>query len=119
MAIRHILATNLRNHFIPSIDLLFDENLLLGRGYTSLESLRPLAYSTLGDFIHHVRMELNFDILSKAIHLFSRNIHDETLPIAIQIMSIRLLLNLVECIRVYRHGHVDIASNTTVRIKCC
>jgi transformation/transcription domain-associated protein len=105
VAIRHILATNLRNHFIPSIELLFDEDLLLGKGHTSLESLRPLAYSTLGDFIHHVRLELNFVILSKAIHLFSRNIHDETLPVAIQIMSIRLLLNLVECIRVYRHGH--------------
>lgn len=105
VAIRHILATNLRNHFIPSIELLFDEDLLLGRGHTSLESLRPLAYSTLGDFIHHVRLELNFEILSKAIHLFSKNIHDETLPIAIQIMSIRLLLNLVECIRIYRHGN--------------
>lgn len=70
-----------------------------------MESLRPLAYSTLGDFIHHVRLELNFDILSKAIHLFSKNIHDETLPIAIQIMSIRLLLNLVECLRIYRHVH--------------
>jgi transformation/transcription domain-associated protein len=100
VATRHILATNLRNHFIPSTELLFDEDLLLGKsGYTALCSLRPLAFSTLGDFIHHVRSELNLDILSKAIHLFSKNIHDETLPIAIQIMSIRLLLNLVDCIR--------------------
>lgn len=92
VATRHILATNLRTHFIPSIELLFDEDLLLGRGYTTHESLRPLAYSTLGDFIHHVRQELKFDILTKAVHLFSKNIHDETLPTAIQIMSIRLLM---------------------------
>lgn len=103
VATRHILATNLRTHFIPSIELLFDEDLLLGRGYTTHESLRPLAYSTLGDFIHHVRQELKFDILVKAVHLFSKNIHDETLPTAIQIMSIRLLLNLVDCIRNQRN----------------
>lgn len=103
VATRHILATNLRTHFIPSIELLFDEDLLLGRGYTTHESLRPLAYSTLGDFIHHVRQELKFDILVKAVHLFSKNIHDETLPTAIQIMSIRLLLNLVDCIRIPRN----------------
>lgn len=102
VATRHILATNLRTHFIPSIELLFDEDLLLGRGYTTHESLRPLAYSTLGDFIHHVRQELKFDVLVKAVHLFSKNIHDETLPTAIQIMSIRLLLNLVDCIRIPR-----------------
>lgn len=102
VATRHILATNLRTHFVPSIELLFDEDLLLGRGYTTHESLRPLAYSTLGDFIHHVRQELKFEILVKAVHLFSKNIHDETLPTAIQIMSIRLLLNLVDCIRMQR-----------------
>lgn len=103
VATRHILATGLRTHFIPSIELLFDEDLLLGRGYTTHESLRPLAYSTLGDFIHHVRQDLKFDILVKAVHLFSKNIHDETLPTAIQIMSIRLLLNLVDCIRMPRN----------------
>lgn len=102
VATRHILATSLRTHFIPSIELLFDEDLLLGRGYTTHESLRPLAYSTLGDFIHHVRQELKFDVLVKAVHLFSKNIHDETLPTAIQIMSIRLLLNLVDSIRIQR-----------------
>lgn len=59
--------------------------------------------STLGDFIHHVRQELKFEILVKAVHLFSKNIHDETLPTAIQIMSIRLLLNLVDCIRIQRN----------------
>lgn len=112
VATRHILATNLRTHFIPSLELLFDEDLLLGKsGYTALCSLRPLAFSTLGDFIHHVRMELSLETLSKAIQLFSKNVHDETLPLAIQIMSIRLLLNLVECIRTQRQ--LDLALNDT------
>lgn len=103
VATRHILATDLRNKFINSIDLLFDEDLLLTRGYTSLESLRPLAYSTLADLIHHVRQHLKLDILSKAVYLFSKNIHDETLPTSIQTMSCKLLLNLVDCIRVQRN----------------
>lgn len=103
VATRHILATDLRNKFINSIDLLFDEDLLLGRGYTSHESLRPLAYSTLADLIHHVRQHLKLDILTKAVFLFSKNIHDETLPTSIQTMSCKLLLNLVDCIRVQRN----------------
>lgn len=103
VATRHILATDLRNKFINSIDLLFDEDLLLGRGYTSHESLRPLAYSTLADLIHHVRQHLKLDILTKAVFLFSKNIHDETLPTSIQTMSCKLLLNLVDCIRIQRN----------------
>jgi transformation/transcription domain-associated protein len=103
VATRHILATDLRNKFINSIDLLFDEDLLLGRGYTSFESLRPLAYSTLADLIHHVRQHLKLDILTKAVYLFSKNVHDESLPTSIQTMSCKLLLNLVDCIRVQRN----------------
>lgn len=85
------------------MDLLFNEDLLLGRGYTTHESLRPLAYSTLADLVHHVRQELNLDILAKAVHLFSKNVHDESLPTSIQTMSCKLLLNLVDCIRIQRN----------------
>lgn len=85
--------------FVTSMDKLFDEDLLLGRGYTTHESLRPLAYSTLADLVHHVRTHLNITVLSKAVHLFSKNVHDESLPTSIQTMSCKLLLNLVDCIR--------------------
>lgn len=37
--------------------------------------------------------------LSMAVHLFSKNIHDETLTTAIQTMSCKLLLNMVDAIR--------------------
>lgn len=75
------------------MDKLFDEDLLLGRGYTTHESLRPLAYSTLADLVHHVRQHLNMTVLAKAVHLFSKNVHDESLPTSIQVrfgMSIML-----------------------------
>lgn len=71
--------------FVTSMDKLFDEDLLLGRGYTTHESLRPLAYSTLADLVHHVRQHLNINVLSKAVHLFSKNVHDESLPTSIQV----------------------------------
>lgn len=66
--------------FVPYVNRLFDEDILLGRGWTTHESLRPLAYSTLGDLVHHVRMHLPMSDLAKAVHLFSMNVHDETLP---------------------------------------
>ncbi|ALC42664.1 Nipped-A [Drosophila busckii] len=98
IAARHIFATDLRQKFIPSIEKLFDEDLLIGKGVT-LDSIRPLAYSTLADLAHHVRQSLSLDVLIKAVHLFAKNVHDETLAIGIQTMSCKLLLNLVDCLR--------------------
>ncbi|CAG2186713.1 TRRAP [Mytilus edulis] len=99
IAARHILATDLRNKFVTCIDQLFDENVLIGTGWTTYESLRPLAYSTLADLVHHVRQSLPLSNLSLAVNLFSKNVHDDSLPSSIQTMSCKLLLNLVECIR--------------------
>ncbi|XP_031549522.1 transformation/transcription domain-associated protein-like isoform X2 [Actinia tenebrosa] len=99
IAARHILATDLRNRFVPHIDQLFDEEVLIGTGWTTKESLRPLAYSTLADLVHHVRTHLPLPHLSLAVSMFSKNVHDDSLPVSIQTMSCKLLLNLVECIR--------------------
>ncbi|XP_052746122.1 transcription-associated protein 1 isoform X5 [Bicyclus anynana] len=99
IATRHILATDLRLKFVPYMERLFDEDVLLGGGWTVHESLRPLAYSTLADLVHHVRQNLPLNDLAIAAHLFSKNVHDESLPTSIQTMSCKLLLNLVDCIR--------------------
>ena len=98
IATRHILATDFRVGFVSQIDTLLEEKVLIGTGRTSYETLRPLAYSTLADLIHHVRTDLSLLQISRVIHLYARNIHDTTLPFAIQTMSAKLLLNLVECI---------------------
>uniref|UniRef100_A0A146L0J1 Transformation/transcription domain-associated protein n=6 Tax=Lygus hesperus TaxID=30085 RepID=A0A146L0J1_LYGHE len=99
MAARHIWATELRLMFVPYMETLFDEEVLLGQGWTTYESLRPLAYSTLADLVHHVRQQLPMSDLVKAVHIFSKNVHDDTLPTSIQTISCKLLLNLVDCIR--------------------
>nr|CAH7738954.1 unnamed protein product [Callosobruchus chinensis] len=100
IAARHILATDLRNNFVPHMEKLFDEDVLLGRGWTTHESLRPLAYSTLAELVHHVRQQLSLADLTRAVHLFSKNVHDDTLATTIQTMSCKVLLNLVDCIRI-------------------
>ncbi|KAL7293008.1 hypothetical protein TKK_0013455 [Trichogramma kaykai] len=99
IAARHILATDLKTKFVPHMERLFNEEVLLGHGWTTYESLRPLAYSTLADLVHHIRQLLPLVDLARAVHLFSKNVHDQTLPTTIQTMSCKLLLNLVECIR--------------------
>ena len=99
IAARHILATDLRSKFVPLMEKLFDENILLGKGWTTFETLRPLAYSTLADLVHHVRQLLPLADLSRAVQFSSKNVHDESLPTSIQTMSCKLLLNLVDCIR--------------------
>ncbi|KAH8404548.1 hypothetical protein KR009_006495 [Drosophila setifemur] len=104
IAARHIFATDLRQKFIPSIEKLFDEDLLIGKGVT-LDSIRPLAYSTLADLAHHVRQSLSLDVLIKAVNLFSKNVHDESLAVGIQTMSCKLLLNLVDCLR--HHSEIE------------
>jgi hypothetical protein len=73
--------------------------MLSGGGWTAHETLRPLAYSTLADLVHHVRHVLPLKHLASAVLLFSKNVHDESLPTNIQTMSCKLLLNLVDLIR--------------------
>ena len=81
--------------FVPHIDQLFDEEVLIGKGWTTKESLRPLAYSTLADLVHHVRTHLPLPHLSLAVHMFSKNVHDDSLPVSIQTMSCKVTSRLL------------------------
>lgn len=91
--------------FVPHIEQLFDEDVLIGNGWTVNEALRPLAYSTLADFIHHVRTLLTLPMLSIAVQLFSKNVYDETLPISIQRMSCKVLASIYASQYPERKGH--------------
>ncbi|CAH8874323.1 unnamed protein product [Trichobilharzia szidati] len=109
IAARHILsAQEIRPKFLQVLDDLMDEEILIGQGYTIRDSLRPLAYSTLADLTHHIRSHLSISKIARAIDVYGRNMHDNTLPFSIQQMSIRLILNLVECIK---HRVVSPTSN--------
>lgn len=95
-AIRHILSTPFRSQFVPKIDLLFNEKILIGDGLTSYETLRPLAYSTVADFIHNVRQELTPKQIWATVEIYCSLLKDDSLALTVQIMSAKLLLNLVE-----------------------
>lgn len=95
-ATRHVLSTPFRSHFIPKIELLFDEKILIGEGLTAYETLRPLAYSTVADFIHNVRNELTPKQIWSTVIIYCDLLKDDSLALTVQIMSAKLLLNLVE-----------------------
>lgn len=95
-ATRHILSTPFRSQFVPKIELLFDEKILIGHGLTAFETLRPLAYSTVADFIHNVRNELTPKQIWSTVIIYCDLLKDDSLALTVQIMSAKLLLNLVE-----------------------
>lgn len=95
-ATRHILSTNYKKLFLPKLDYLFDKSVLIGNGFTMYETLRPLAYSTVADFIHNIRSELKLNEIEKTIKMYTEYLMDESLALTVQIMSAKLLLNLVE-----------------------
>ena len=53
----------------------------------------------LADLIHHVRHDLSIDQLMHMVTLYSRNLHDVTLPLSIQTMSAKLLVNLIDSLK--------------------
>ncbi|CAM6100600.1 unnamed protein product [Calypogeia fissa] len=105
VATRHVLATDFRRGFFSQIDTLLDERVLVGTGRACYETLRPLAYSLLAELIHHVRLDLSLPQLSRIVYLFSRNVHDSSLPLSVQTTCVRLMLNLVETIFSRRIDH--------------
>ena len=56
MATRQLLSLEtFRSGFMHQLDKLMAGDLLVGPDWTSRESLKPLAYSTLADLLHHIR----------------------------------------------------------------
>ncbi|KAF8339104.1 FAT-domain-containing protein [Cantharellus anzutake] len=96
IAIRHMLTEEIRTLFLAKLDSLMDERILIGPGVASREGLRPLAYTTLADLIHHVRAELSVEQLSRVFHAYSCILHDASIPCGTQTMSMKFLINLVE-----------------------
>jgi transformation/transcription domain-associated protein len=62
------------------------------------ESIRPLAYSTLADLIHHVRNDLSLQQLVRVIAVYGCISHDSTFPFSIQTMCSKLTQACIESI---------------------
>ena len=76
--------------FVSHIDQLFDKGVLIGKGWTTNKSLQPLAYSTLANLVHHVHTHLPLPHLSLAVHVFTKNVHDDSLLVSIKTMSCKV-----------------------------
>lgn len=98
VATRHILTADSRSSFIPYIDTLLEERVLVGTGVSSRELLRPLASSVVADLIHHVRNELPIAQLNRVVYVFSCNLNDATFSSSIQTMCAKLLNTIVDSI---------------------
>lgn len=72
--------------------------MLLGEGYTAFYVFRPMSLSMLADLIHHVRTDIDPGVLAKVVAMYAKALHDPTLPMGIQTMSAKLLLNLIDAI---------------------
>ncbi|KAH3687065.1 hypothetical protein WICPIJ_001938 [Wickerhamomyces pijperi] len=95
-ATRHILTTSYRTLFVPKLLQILNERVLLGDGLTTNETLKPLAYSIVADFVHNVRKQLPEDQILTTIEIYCGHLKDDTLSLTVQVMSAKLLLNLVE-----------------------
>ena len=51
------------------VDRMLDEDLLVGPGRQARDTLRPLAYSTLGDLVHQVKDRIDLDQVSRVIQV--------------------------------------------------
>lgn len=63
-----------------------------------LFTLRPLAYSTLADLIHHVRSDLSLQQLVRVVSVYACISHDSTFPFNIQTMCSKLTQACIESI---------------------
>ena len=96
VAIRHMLLSDFKKALLRQAPKLLDEKLLIGEGKLVFDTLRPLAYATLADVVHQIKGELTLPQLSRIVYVFSRNLHDTSLPLSVQSQSVRILLNLVD-----------------------
>ena len=99
VATRHVLSVPaFCKRFFEHLDLMMDDDVLVGSGRMCIESLRPLAYSFLAELVHHMKAELTLPQIRRAVHIFSRNMQDNTLPMSTHMTCARLMHHLVESI---------------------
>ena len=99
VATRHVLGSKtFCKGFFQHLDLMMDDEVLVGTGRKCIESLRPLAYSFLAELVHHMKAELTLPQIRRSIVVFSRNMQDNTLPLSTHMTCARLMHHLVESI---------------------
>ncbi|KAF7332097.1 hypothetical protein MKEN_00090300 [Mycena kentingensis (nom. inval.)] len=95
---RHLATGPHRRAILPYLDKLFEESVLMGHGLTGRETFRSHMYSTLADLFHHSRPELTLPQLTQISLVYSRLMHNPSIPTNIYPMFGKILLSLVDVI---------------------
>ena len=96
VALRHIVNTEHRRHFVTYVNLFLEERILIGSGLTAKLTLRPLAYNTVAELVHHVRSDLSPMQIWRTVDVFLSNLNDPNFGAHFQSMCVRLLLNILD-----------------------
>ncbi|CAG9537664.1 unnamed protein product [Cercopithifilaria johnstoni] len=105
--VKNIFVTDLQTKFIPVIPKLFNENLMLGNGFSSMDFLRPTMYTMLADLVHHVRGHLSYNLLCCSVYAFTKSMFDPAIQPTVQSMCIKLMMNLIESFVITEKNHPD------------
>ncbi|KAH7909445.1 hypothetical protein BJ138DRAFT_1066999 [Hygrophoropsis aurantiaca] len=96
VVLRHLIGTPHRKALLPYMDKLFNENILLGEGVGSRETLRPAAYAAVADLVHHLRGELTTNQLARVAKLYSVLIHNPYLSYNLHTLFAKMMFGLIE-----------------------
>ncbi|KAI6047148.1 hypothetical protein EDC04DRAFT_2864285 [Pisolithus marmoratus] len=96
VVLRHLIGTPHRKALLPHVDKLFDEQVLLGTGVGSRETIRPAAYASLADLVHHLRGELSAEQLGKVAKLYSTLLHNPYLGHNLHTLFSKMMFGLIE-----------------------
>lgn len=61
------------HRFYTKLDILLNEDVLIGKSRACQETLRPPAASTLAELIVHVRADLTLQQIQRIVYMFSRS----------------------------------------------
>lgn len=82
--------------FVPQIDDLFDESVVVGVGRSSYDLLRPIVISALADFTNGIKDKIPVERVRKILGFFTSAMADSDLPVNSQYTSARIVLNLID-----------------------
>eukprot|EP00536_Pseudo-nitzschia_multiseries_P000672 jgi/Psemu1/233891/estExt_Genewise1.C_80142 len=132
VATRHLLhSDHFKNGFFRHVDSLLEERILFGWSakhqhrhrylcdHNSEHTvLRPLGYAVLSELVHNARNTpvLNLFQISRIVTIFSRVLHDATLPMSTQYTAVKTLLSVLDSIFYNKDRNPQLGRDLMVRI---
>jgi transformation/transcription domain-associated protein len=119
VASRHLLNSEFRNGFFRHVDALLDEKNLMGshhRSDSEQSALRPLVYAMLSDLVQQMRSLLSLRQISRVVTIFSRVLHDTSIPGSTQYTAVRTLLTVVDSAFQSKDPDIQLGRDILVRV---